>query len=99
MEPCRRVRPATYRHYPSAETCTVTLANHFVKPVTSSPTVTFQSSVFSDMGGITGSPHTGGQAEKDRLIELIEAKESIAKEEMKKIQAQQAELEKGLLRL
>ena len=99
METYRWVRSEKHRPYPSAETCTITLANHFVTPVTASPTVTFQSIVFSDIGGITGSPHTGGQAEKDRLIKLIQAKESIAKEETKKIQVQQAELENCLSRL
>ena len=84
IEPYTWVRTATHVPCPSAETCTITLANHFAAPVSASPFVTFQSSVFSDVGGITGSPHTGGQAQQDRLIELIERKEAIAKEEAKK---------------
>ena len=96
MEPYTWVRTARHVPCPSAETCTISLANHFAAPVSASPTVTFQSGVFSDIGGITGTPHMGGQAQQDRLIQLIERKEAIAKKEAEKIQAQQVELEKGL---
>lgn len=96
MEPYTRVRTAQHVPCPSAETCTISLANHFAAPVIAPPTVTFQSGVFADIGGITGTPHMGGQAQQDRLIQLIERKEAIAKKEAEKIQAQQVELEEGL---
>ena len=100
MEPYTWVRTATHVPRPSGETsCTITLANHFTTPVSASPSVAFWSSVFSDIGKITASPHMGGQAEHERLIELIEGKEAIEKEEAKNIQAQQLEMEKGFLRL
>jgi len=99
MEPYKKSRTTTYAPCPSTETCTITLQNHFHAPVSDLPTVTFQTSVFYEIGGITGSPHTGGQAEQDRLIELIETKEANAKEEMEKIKAKQLELEKGLSNL
>ena len=99
MEPYTWFRGAWHVPRPSAETSVITLTNHFAAPVCSSPTVTFHLGVFSDIRGITGSPHMGGQAQQDRLIQLIEAKEAIAKKEAEKIQAQQVELEKGLSRL
>ena len=99
MEPYKRVYTATHLPRPSAETCKITLANHFAMPVSALPSVTFQSGVFSEIGGITGSPHTGGQALQDRLVDLIERNKAIAKKETDKIQAQQVELEKGLSRL
>jgi len=79
MEPYTWFRGARHAPRPSAETYTITLTNHFAVPVGASPTVTFHSDVFSDIGGITGSPHMGGQAQQDRLIQLIETKEAIAK--------------------
>ena len=63
MEPYTWVYTATHVPRPSAETCTIRLANHFAVPVSASPSVTFQSDVFSEIGGITGSPHTGRQAQ------------------------------------
>lgn len=99
MEPYTWFRGARHAPRPSAETYTITLTNHFAVPVGASLTVTFHSDVFSDIGGITGSPHMGGQAQQDRLIQLIETKEAIAKKEAEKIQAQQVDLEKGLSRL
>jgi hypothetical protein len=99
MEPYTWFRGAWHVPHPSAETCTITLAHHFAAPVSASPTITFQIGVFADIGGIAGSPHMGGQAQQDRLIQLIETKEGIEKKEAEKIQAQQEELEKGLSRL
>ena len=84
MEPYRRLHTAMHVPCPSAETCKITLANHFAMPVSASPSITFQSGVFSDIGGITGSPHTGGQALRDRLIDLIERNEANAKKRKKK---------------
>ena len=73
IEPYTWVRTATHVPRQSAETCTITLANHCATPVSASPFV----------GDITCSPHTGEQTQQDRLIELIERKEAIAKEEAK----------------
>ena len=63
------------------------------------PCVTFHADVFSNIGGITASPHTGGQAQRNRLVELIKTKELMKHAEVEKIQSQQAELERGLSKL
>ena len=57
MEPYTWFRGAWNVPCPSADTCTITLANHFDAPVSATKTVTFQSGVFFDIGGISGSPH------------------------------------------
>ena len=44
-------------------------------PNSALPCVTFHADVFSEIGDITASPHTGGQAQRDRLVELIKTKE------------------------
>ena len=75
MEPYRRVYTQTHVPRPSAEICTIRLGNHFPDPNSVLPCVTFHADVFSEIGGITASPHTGGQAQRDMLIELIKTKE------------------------
>ena len=75
MEPYRRVYTKTHVPCPSAETCTIRLGNHFPDPCSVSPCVTFHADVFSKLGGMTASPHTGGQAQHNRLVELIKMKE------------------------
>ena len=75
MEPYKRVYTPTHMPCPSLETCTIRLGNHFSDPNSVSPSVTFHSDIFTEIGGITVSPHTGGQAQQDRLVELIKAKE------------------------
>ena len=61
MEPYRRVYTPSYMPSPSTETCTIRLGNHFADPISVLPSVTFQSDVFTEIGGITDSPHTEGQ--------------------------------------
>ena len=68
-------------------------------PNSALPCVTFHADVFSEIGGITASPHTGGQAQRDRLVELIKTKELMKHAEAEKIRSQQAELERGLSKL
>ena len=99
MVPYRHVYTPSHMPRPSSETCTIRLGNHFSDPNSVSPCVTFHSDIFSSIGGITGSPHTGGQAQRDRLVELIKAKELKLHMEAEKIQLQRAELERGLSKL
>ena len=60
---------------PSGDTCTIRLGNHFPDSNHVLPCVTFHADIFSEIGGITATPHTGGQAHHNRLVELIEMKE------------------------
>ena len=99
MEPYRRVYTQTHVPRPSAETCTIRLGNHFPDPNSVLPCVTFHADVFSEIGGITASPHAGGQAQRDRLVELIKTKELMKHADAEKIRSQQAELERGLSKL
>ena len=99
MEPYRRVYTPSYMPSPSTETCTIRLGNHFADPISVLPSVTFQSDVFTEIGGITDSPHMEGQTQQDRLVDLIKRKEFIEHTEAEKIQSQQAELERGLSKL
>ena len=99
MEPYKRVYTPTHMPCPSLETCTIRLGNHFSDPSSVSPSVTFHSDIFTKIGGITASPHTGGQAQQDSLVELIKAKEFKLHMETEKILSQQAELERGLSKL
>ena len=62
MEPYRRVYTQTHVPCPSAETCAIRLGDHFPDPNSVLPCVTFHADIFSEIGGITASPHTGGQA-------------------------------------
>ena len=99
MEPYKWVYTQTHVPCPSAETCTIRLRNHFFNPNSALPCVTFHADVFREIGGITASPHTGGQAQRDRLVELIKTKELVKHAEAEKIQSQQAEFEGGLSKL
>ena len=99
MEPYRRVYTPTHMPCPSSETCTIRLRNHFSDHNSVSPCLTFHSDIFTRIGGIRASPHTGGQAQRDSLVELIKAKETKLRMEAEKIQSQQAELERGLSKL
>ena len=99
MDPYRRVYTPTHMPCPSSETCTIRLRNHFSDPNSVSPCVTFHSDIFTRIGGIKASPHTGGQAQRDSLVELIKAKELKLHMEAEKIQSQQTELERGLSKL
>ena len=99
MVPYRKVYTQSYIPSPSSETCTISLTNHFSDPNSVSPCLTFHSDIFSSIGGTTRSPHTGGQVQRDRLIELIEEKELKLRIEAEKVQLQQAELERGVAKL
>ena len=99
MEPYRRVCTKTHVPRPSAETYTITLGNHFLDAKSVLPCVTFHADIFSKLGGMTASPHTGGQAQHNRLVELIKMKELKKHAEAEEIRSQQAELEKGLSKL
>ena len=72
MEPYRRVYTPTHMPCPSAETCTIRLGNHFPDPNSVLSCVTFHSGVFTKISGISVSPHTGGHAQQDRLVGLIQ---------------------------
>ena len=96
IEPCIKIKTITHSPGASADTCLITLENHFFVPADAAPSVTFQASIFFDMGDTTASPHAGGQALRDKLIWLIENRESIASDEAKRAHAQQIQLEKGL---
>ncbi len=61
----------------STETCTIRLGNHFADPISVLPSVPFQSDVFTEIGGITNSPHMGKHAQQDSLADLIKRKEFI----------------------
>ena len=99
MEPYRRVYTPTHVPCPSSETCTIRLQNHFPHTDSVSPCLTFHSDIFTKIGGISASPHTGGQALRDLLVELIKTKEMKLRMEAEKIQSQQEELERGLSRM
>ena len=99
MEPYRRVCTKTHVPRPSAETCSIRLGNHFPDPNSALPCITFHADVFSKPGGITASPHIGGQAQHNRLVELIKTKELKKHAKIEKMQSQQAELERGLSKL
>ena len=99
MEPYTRVDTPTHVPHPSAETCTIKLGNHFSGCNHVVPCVTFHADVFNEIGGITASPHTGGQAQHDRLVELIKTKELMKHSDAEKIRSQQAELKRGLSKL
>ena len=99
MEPYRRVYTPTHMPCPSSETCTIHLQNHFSHTDSVSPCLTFHSDIFTRIGGISASPHTGGQAQRDMLVELIKTKEMKLRTEVEKIQSQQEELERGLSRM
>ena len=99
MEPFKRVYTPTHVPHPSKDTCIIRLGNHFPHFNHVSPCVTFYADIFSEIGGITASPHTGGQAQRDRLVELIEMKELMRHTDAEKIQSQQTELKRGLSKL
>ena len=99
MEPYRQVHTPTHMPCPSSETCTIRLQNHFPHGDSVSPCLTFHSDVFTRIGGIIACPHTGGQAQRDMLVELIKTKEMKLRTEVEKIQSQQEELERGLSRM
>ena len=99
MEPYNRVYTQTHVPCPSSETCAVRLGHHFPDPNSALPCVTFHADVFSEIGGITASPHTGGQAQRDRLVELMKTKELIKHTDAENIRSHQAELKRGLSKL
>lgn len=99
MEPYRRVYTPTHMPRPSSETCTIRLQNHFSDTNSVSPCLAFHSDIFTRIGGISASPHTGGQAQREMLVELIKTKEMKLRMEAEKIQSQQEELERGLSEL
>ena len=77
MQPYTRVYTQTHVPHPSAETCTIRLEKHFSDSNQVLPQVTFHADIFCNIGGITASPHTVGQPQIDRLVEMIETKESM----------------------
>ena len=99
MQPHTQVYTQTHVPHPSAETCTIRLEKHFSDSNQVLPQVTFHADIFSNIGGITASPHTGGQPQIDRLVEMIETKESMEHADAEKIRSQQAELKRGLSKL
>ena len=98
MEPYRRVYKQTHVPRPSTETCTIRLGDHYLGPNSVLPCVTFHADVFGKIGGITASLHTGGQAQHNILVELIETKELMKHTKAEKIQSQQAEFERGFVK-
>ena len=88
MHPYQQVHTPTHMPWPSSETCTIRLGNHFSDPNSVSPCVTFHSDIFTAIGGIKASAHTGGQVQQDRLVKFINAKELKQHIETKNIQSQ-----------
>lgn len=100
MEPYTWARNATYSPIAACDSCQISLENHFASSVsTAAPTVTFWPCVFSQIGGLSGSPHTGGEHQREKLMSMLNDKENIAKEKAAQLQAQQLELEKGLSKM
>ena len=100
MEPSSWAKTATNTPSPACDSCQVNIKNHFVSSVPiAAPTVTFWPCVFSEIGGLSQSPHTGGEYQRNKLMSMLKEKENIAKNEAKKVQEQQLELEKGLLKM
>ena len=99
MQPHTRVYTQTHVPHPSAETCTIRLEKHFSDSNHVLPRVTFHADIFCKIGGITASPHTGGQPQIDMLVEMIETKESMAHADTENIRSQQAELKRGFSKL
>jgi len=99
MQPHTQVYTQTHVPHPSAETCTIRLEKHFSDSNQVLPRVTFHADVFCKIGGLTASPHTGGQPQIDKLVEMIETKESMAHADAENIRSQQAELKGGFSKL
>ena len=100
MEPYTRVRTATYSPSAACDSCQINLENHFASSMsTAAPTITFWPCVFSEIGGLSRSPHTGGEYQRDKLMSTLSEREKIAKEKANQLRTQQLELEKGLSKM
>ena len=100
MEPYTRVRTATYCPTAACDLCQINLENHFTSSIaTAAPTITFWPCVFSEIGGLSQCPHTGGQYQIDKLMSLLNERERIANEKANQLHTQQLELEKGLSKM
>ena len=100
MEPYTRVRTSTYHPNAVCDSCQIKLENHFTSSIATEPqTITFWPCVFSEIGGLSQSPHTGGECQRDKLMSMLNEKEKIANEKANQLYTQHLELEKGLLKL
>ena len=68
MELYAQVYTPTYVPRPSGDKCTIRLGNHFPDSNHVSPCVNFYADIFSEIGGITTSPHTAGQAQHSERV-------------------------------
>ena len=100
MEPYTWVRTHIYSPSAACDSCQINLENHFTLSISSAaPTITFWPCVFSEIGGLSQSPHTGGECQRDKLMSMLNEKEKIANEKANQLDRQHLELEKGLLKL
>ena len=100
MEPYTWVRTHIYSPSAACDSCQINLENHFTSSISSAaPTITFWPCVFSEIGGLSQSPHTGGECQRDKLMSMLNEKEKIANEKANQLYRQHLELEKGLLKL
>ena len=100
MEPFSWTTIATHTSSAACDSCQVNIKNHFAPSFPhASPSVTFWSCVFSEIGGHSQSPHTEGENQRSKLMSMLKEKEKIADSEAKKVQYQQLELGKGLSKM
>ena len=100
MEPHTKVRTSTYCPTAVCDSCQIKLENHFTSSIaTEPPTITFWPCVFSEIGGLSQCPHTGGKYQRDKLVSMLNEREKNANEKANQLHTQQLELEKGLSKM
>ena len=100
MEPFSWTTIATHTSSAACDSCQVNIKNHFASSFPhASPSVTFWSCVFSEIGGHSQSPHTEGENQRSKLMSMLEKKERIADSEAKKVRDHQLEFEKGFSKM
>ena len=55
--------------------------------------------MFSEIGGLSQCPHTGGKYQRDKLVSMLNEREKNANEKANQLHTQQLELEKGLSKM
>ena len=100
MEPFSWTMIATHTSSAACDSYQVNIKNHFASSFPhASPSVTFWSCVFSEIGGHSQSPHMEGENQRSKLMSMLEKKEQIADSEAKKVQDQQLEFKKGFSKM
>ena len=75
MEPFSWTTIATHTSSAACDSYQVNIKNHFASSFPhASPSVTFWSCVFSEIGGHSQSPHTEGENQRSKLMSMLEKK-------------------------